>query len=258
MGVIYCFSGTGNSLYIANQLGQKIGAEVKPMTQDRASTSEEQIGFVFPAYFWGMPHRVEEFASRLDIANPNAYLFAVVSYGGMIFGISGMLDDVLAKKGRHLNYAENVKCVENYIPGYCVNDKASIHEHVDERIATIAQNLLAHKEKKAQRASFLNRGIQRLFPREEGRCDTYFSVSDKCISCGVCERGCPAHNISMQDRKPSFHHQCEHCLACVHLCPTQAINWKKGTVGKERYFHPQIQMGEWAAFWQENKETGNK
>lgn len=251
MNTIFCFSGTGNSLYVAREIGKRIDADVRPMDLAVTDSGAEVIGFVFPTYFWSLPHRVEQFVSQLEISNPNAYLFAVVTYGGTVFGISGFLDELLREKGRRLHYAANIKCVENYLPNYKVNDKASIHQRVDSLIEAIAADILAREEKKAQAATFLNRRIKKIFPREEGACDRHFSVSPGCTSCGVCERVCPVGNISMAEGRPAFHGQCEHCLACLNMCPAQAIDWKKGTVGKKRYRNPNIALQDWVSFWRE-------
>lgn len=55
---------------------------------------------------------------------------------------------------------------------------------------------------------------------------------EKCNSCGVCVRVCPAESISLQgeDKKarldPGF---CLECLRCVEACPRNAIGWQAGS-----------------------------
>lgn len=49
MSVIYCFSGTGNSLYAANKISAEINAEVVNM-KSGGECNADVIGIVFPVY----------------------------------------------------------------------------------------------------------------------------------------------------------------------------------------------------------------
>ena len=63
-----------------------------------------------------------------------------------------------------------------------------------------------------------------------------FFVTDACISCGKCERGCPLRVIRMENGRPVWQTgSCAHCMACIQNCPVGAIEYGKLTQGKERY-----------------------
>lgn len=49
--------------------------------------------------------------------------------------------------------------------------------------------------------------------------------SDRCVSCGLCARVCPAAVITMEDGAPTIHsrRQCMECWHCAAVCPRQAI-----------------------------------
>ncbi len=56
--------------------------------------------------------------------------------------------------------------------------------------------------------------------------------NDRCISCGICERVCPAFAIEMVDlegkKKPQFSlGRCVFCFQCAESCPTKAIESSK-------------------------------
>ena len=64
-----------------------------------------------------------------------------------------------------------------------------------------------------------------------------FYVTDKCIGCGKCVSVCPLNNIIMKDSKPQWENHCTHCMACIHQCPMAAIEFKKITINKNRYYN---------------------
>jgi NAD-dependent dihydropyrimidine dehydrogenase PreA subunit len=42
---------------------------------------------------------------------------------------------------------------------------------------------------------------------------------------------------------PVWGKECTQCLACIHRCPVQAIEYGKATIGKRRYVHPDLKEG---------------
>jgi len=48
--------------------------------------------------------------------------------------------------------------------------------------------------------------------------------------------------IKMEDRRPVWQHNCERCLACIHWCPCEAIEYGKKTVKRRRYHNPNIKI----------------
>lgn len=62
-----------------------------------------------------------------------------------------------------------------------------------------------------------------------------FYATDVCIGCGKCEKLCPLGNISLKDNKPVWGERCTHCMACINLCPKEAVEYGKLTRGKPRY-----------------------
>lgn len=72
--MIYAFSGTGNSAYVARRIAEVTGYEVrsindaltgKGLTTSSASPSEPLV-FVTPTYAWQMPHVVRDWIERTD------------------------------------------------------------------------------------------------------------------------------------------------------------------------------------------------
>lgn len=246
MATIFCFSSTGNSLYTAKRIAEKIDGRVVSMSSPPSKCEDDVVGFVFPVYFWGLPRIVKRYVRELQLTNRNAYVFAVATYGGKVYGVLGELKSLLSQKGITLHYGRNLKSVENYIPGYKINDNEAFRQSIDDNILEIADEISGARHTKIQNFTVLNKLIHGFYPNANS--DQFFAVSDTCTGCGVCQKICPVNNISMEHRRPTFEHGCEHCLACIHNCPANAIGWKQKTEGKGQYRNHQIKLDDLISF----------
>ena len=78
--MIYYFSGTGNSKYVAQRLAETLNETIydMAMTCDK-HTDAESLGFVMPVYYWGIPNIVLDFLKDLRIdGKPNIFPAALV------------------------------------------------------------------------------------------------------------------------------------------------------------------------------------
>ena len=257
MACVYCYSGTGNSLFAAKQIAGGINADVLSMTNARTTCNENVIGFVFPTYFWKLPKTVERFVRELTITEKNPYIFAVTTYGGVIHGVIGVLEKILRKKDVKIAYGCDLKSVENYTPGYKINDTPEMRNEYNERLKEIAKDVIQRAHKKFSHPTILNTLIGLFFPANNGDCDKLFTVSDACVGCGRCRDVCPAANISIENGKPVFMHHCEHCISCVHICSAGALDWKDGAVKNGRYRHPNVSVEDLIAISGRNRSFFN-
>jgi MinD superfamily P-loop ATPase len=72
--------------------------------------------------------------------------------------------------------------------------------------------------------------------------DRSFWTQEQCNHCGLCQRICPVKNIQLVNGMPSWLHHCEQCLACLHWCPQEAIQFGKSTISRQRYHHPEVKQ----------------
>lgn len=254
--IIFVFSGTGNSLWAAKKISEKLeNCEVVSMGCHREYTLSDEydvIGFVYPTYYRGIPAKVQDFVMQIDVQNnKKAYFFAVATCGSVNTACNAtvQLRNLLEQKGITLSYAEKLDMFSNYIIMYDMRD--SVEEETRQSacdLELIIHNIKKRTVKQTEPGvkpieQLIYKGFFRLAPHM----DKHFNVSDACIHCGICQKVCPVNNIDFgQDKKPYFKHHCEQCLACLHQCPTKAINYKDKTQKRKRYTHPDIPWQELA------------
>ena len=262
--VIYYFTGSGNSLAIAQKIAAALeDCEVIPVASLKDSPTiapvADRVGIVFPVYFLGLPLMVAEFAGRLDRSRAG-YTFGVVTFGG-----SGsepalrQLDTLIRKQNEHgLDAGFSVKMPGNYILMYdppSGKNQEEIFAAADHRLGEMIPAIGRCDHTKLPWSligALIHAAAYPWFVSHAHGKAREFTVTDACTSCGTCAEICPAKNIDIVEGRPVWKDRCELCLGCIHLCPAQAIQAGKNTTGRPRYRNPDITIAEMKA-----KNTGN-
>ena len=66
--MIFYFSGTGNSKWIAKKIAEMISDkayDISKLNEIPEITNESQIGLIFPIYAWGIPEPMIVFVKKL-------------------------------------------------------------------------------------------------------------------------------------------------------------------------------------------------
>ena len=246
--MVIFFTGTGNSRYVAEGIAlltndKLVSAnEFIKATKTASFTSEAPYVFVSPTYAWRIPQIFLDFIeSGTFSGNSSAYF--LMTCGDDIGSAGEFLTELCGKKNLDFKGVAKVLMPENYVAMYDVPNKAESEQIIadaDRTIKTISELIKSGRalpfEKKSSFANLKSRQINpifySLFVKAKG-----FRVTDKCIGCGKCEELCPLNNIKLSDGKPIYGKDCTHCMACICGCPTEAIEYKKKTVGKLRYYN---------------------
>lgn len=246
MNRIYFFTGTGNSLHIAEKIGTALEeCEIVAIHKDTPRDipfGYERIGFVFPDYAGGPPTMVKNFISNMKFSDlDNTYLFMVATYGANAGSIESLTDRIFKERGLALDYADKILSYANAISLYPMLRIERIVDILSRSHTKSVINAIVEKKRniipevKARTVEKYNKYMKSF---EDSVQD--YNVNENCISCEICKKICPANNIMMEDGKPVFCNNCESCMACIQHCPQKAINYKDKTQKRRRYTHPQV------------------
>ncbi|MFA6357285.1 MAG: EFR1 family ferrodoxin [Candidatus Omnitrophota bacterium] len=252
---IYYFSATGNSLKVARDLAKRFGdVKLIPVTKalkDDSGQFFDIVGIVYPVYMFGLPLIIRKFLKQIKFKS-DAYIFSVATLGGLPGRAHSLAKNILAQRGYKLALGFSVLMPGNYTPLYgaiAQEKQDKVFEEEEGRIQFIAENILARKrgiiEEKPALANFLlykllYRGGMAQVPLSGKN----FWVNEACIKCGLCAKVCPVNNVELVEGKPKWLDHCQQCMACLQWCPVEAIQYKKNTVGRKRYHHPAITVGD--------------
>jgi ferredoxin len=249
--VIYYYTGTGNSLWTARYLSEKIGkTDIIPIKKRNPGSLEnyDAIGLVFPVHMWGVPVAVVDFM-KLMVFDPSKYYFAYAVNAGQVSRTLIQLKNILKSKGIELKAGYNLVLPSNYIPWGGPGPEAKLQklyknarEKLDESVHTVKSHEKGPIEKGPLWQRIVFTALYKMTYRMIPKMDNDFWIDDKCNSCGTCIKVCPVNNLSIIAGKPVWHHHCEQCLACIQWCPQSAIQYGKKTSAYERYHHPEVKV----------------
>ncbi|OPJ61379.1 EFR1 family ferrodoxin [Clostridium chromiireducens] len=250
---IYYFSGAGNSLMVAKDLSEQLkDSKIVQISKKNMSvindTQSDKIGFVFPVYNFGIPVMVKNFIENLKMSK-DTYVFDIATCGGMVGSSHNQIEKILNKKGIKLAASFTVfmpGCDQLLFETASEEEQNKLFKDEKEQIYTIASAIKDNQHIKNKANPIMSSVYNLLYaatfkPKAMGK---NFWTDEKCIGCGICSKVCPANNIVIQAGKPKWAQQCESCLACMQWCPQKSIQYKKSTVKRGRYHHPDIEVNE--------------
>lgn len=252
--MIFYFSGTGNSLYIAKRMHEIEDKEIIDMASalnkkefKYSVADDEKIGIIFPVYFWGLPTIVNDFISQLRIeSNKTPFIYTVITCGSSIGNANKILENLLKEKKLQLNSVFSIEMPSNYIMRYNTpneEDQKSIFQTGEKQIEKIIKRL-----ETSQSGDFSkHHGPLDLFTPVAYKLYGFyrktkdFYTTDACNSCGICEEICPSKNICLEAGNPKWiKEKCSHCTACINRCPSQNIQYGNSTKNRRRYINPNV------------------
>ena len=253
--MIFYFSGTGNTRWVAEQIAKGIGealVSIPDMIREGRYEFElregERIGFCFPTHGWQVPRICRNFIRQLSLKNKTSTTFCwgLTTCGDNTGETMTILNKELQAIGLQAETVFSVVMPESYV---CLPFMKTDPEDRERWKIENAERQLYHI---ISIIKDCKRGIEEL---EKGTTPRLYSyvigayfnarmVTDKkfmvdpdvCIQCGKCAKICPVDNIKGTPPKWIHNGRCTCCLACYHYCPTHAINYGKITRKRGQYY----------------------
>ncbi len=238
---IYWFSGTGNTLLVAEALKEtfeKNGKEIKlfkiensaPLKIDKTHV----IGIGFPVAMQSTYPFVWKFIKELPKTDKTD-IFMFDTLAGFSGGIVGPAKKVLKKKGYNC-----IGAAEFIMPNNLFSIPSDIKSSFKREKALKAVRVYAEKlcRDKAQWRRIPILSYLMYLPSSWSLPWKMFGKwikinHKKCNGCALCVKLCPVNNIELKANVAVKHAKCEVCMRCVSFCPSNAIYFKKE--GKRKY-----------------------
>ena len=261
--VLFYFSGTGNSEYLAKFFCREMGANCHSIEEavdfHALITSNDVIGFCYPIYGSRLPRNMRQFVDRHveELKGKKLIIFATQ------WAFSGdgarVLTDLLPKGHGEVIYAEHFNMPNN------INNTALFKEvkkkKMEAKIARAERKMLIACEN-IKAGIIKRRGfspISKFFGSFQGvfwqrKSDSVelvpgsmeakiarsVRIDDACVVCSICVTACPVDNLSLEKDRINHHNDCVGCFRCVNVCPQRSISvmskkmpkWQYGCVKK--------------------------
>lgn len=253
--MIFYFSGTGNSRWVATYLRDTLHEKMYAISEifDKnikyTLKEGEKVGFVFPVYAWGPPPFILEFIASLHFISDPEYIYFVCTCGDDVGKTADIFQGAIRKRGWMCNTGFSVIMPNTYVclPGFDIDSltiaiekkqKAVIRmKDIVHRLAVCEKTVDCHEGSMPRLKSYVLRPFFHRFLMSAKS----FCVSESCISCGMCEKICPVSNIHLSSGRPYWGNQCTMCLACYHHCPKHAIQYGRQTKNKGQYIFDSVE-----------------
>ncbi len=247
--IIY-FSGTGNGRFIANNLAAYLDDEAVNSVdyilgkKSGEFYSQKPYVFVAPVYAWRMPRIFDQFIRENSFGGDKRAYF-ILNCGSEMDDSARYVKKLASEKGFDYMGTAEVIMPENYVVMFDTPTEDEVAETIAKariRVKKLAEQILSggvFSQPKVFFAGKLRSGMV------NGMFYTFtvtakpFRTTDACIGCGKCTEVCVTNNIRLADGKPYWGKTCVHCMACLHHCPTEAIEYGRHSVGRRRYICPE-------------------
>lgn len=255
--MVFYFTGTGNSLYVAKELDAQPMSIPQVIHSSDLNFRDDSIGIVCPIYGHEMPAMVKTFIQKAVFRTD--YLYIVLTYGNMHGNAVELADKELREAGKKADYITTILMVDNFLPGFDMNKQMKMDKKIEEQIAVIKDDIQLKKHE-LQKVTLKDRAIHKMYQSYvKNQPETVwaaYKITGECVGCGICARVCPAGCIHLENQS-AVHtlENCQACMACVHACPKMAVQFTIKEVNpKVRYRNEHISLTELVAANNQNKE----
>ena len=249
--MVFYFTATGNSLYVAKQLDEERLSIPQEMNRENRHYKAERIGIVCPLFEFEIPPLVKDFIQ--DSEFEAGYFYLVVTYGMHHGGVAERTQAWLQSIGKAADYVNTIIMHDNALIVFDMDQQRSVEaeKQVDAHIDAIRSDIAAKKamvqQAPADEIDFYQNFVAWIEKTGPMYAFPLYRVTDGCVGCGTCTRVCPRGCVRLEERRPVWDYtRCANCMACIQACPTKAIQFMtvKEPNPDARYRNPHIALKE--------------
>ena len=137
--MIFYFTGTDNSLYVAKQLEQDLISIPQVFRQEPLEFTADTIGIVSPVYEHEVLHMVRDFLHNA-VFHTN-YFYMILTYGNRHGGAAKLVKLLCEECGIRVNYINVVQMVDNRLLSFDMNEQVQLDKQEDAKIVLIKEDL---------------------------------------------------------------------------------------------------------------------
>lgn len=253
--MILCFTGTGNSRRVANQLQDILGDKIIRLAPGQMvrpegvtlKVNDDRVILVTPVHSWGLPSLVAKVMRRSKFTGKGCFKhYLVLTCGDDIGQADHQWRKLVRARGFEPISAYSVQMPNTYtfLPGFDVDPAPLAEQKL--RAAVPAVDKIAKSIADGEHTTQVARGSypwiksKILYPIfQRFMCSTKpFHATDACTGCGKCARNCSTGNITIINGRPVWGKTCNTCMRCYHCCPRHAVAYGNRTAKKGQYLCP--------------------
>ena len=244
--LMFYFSGTGNSKYIAELFGAEMNAECYSIEEDidfeALIEKNDVIGFCYPVYASRVPRIMRNFVDTFmdKLKGKKVVIFCTQLLfsgdGARSFAALFPKDYVKVIYAEHFFMPNNVSNVF-ILPMTSDKGIKRCTTRAQQKMKSICGDIKNGKIKKrgfniVSQALGLIQGV--FLPTIEKMANESVKVRDNCTVCQICVDVCPTKNLIFENERVGHRGNCTMCYRCVNMCPEKAITvGYHGRVGKQ-------------------------
>lgn len=141
--MVFYFTGTGNSLYIAKQIEKEPVSIPQIIKKDTLEFTEEAIGIVAPVYGHEVPLMVKEFLKKAVFHTD--YFYMILTYGNRHGGAAELAEKLCEDCGIKADYINVIMMADNWLPSFDMEEQKKIDKKVEEHMDEILADLKVRK-----------------------------------------------------------------------------------------------------------------
>lgn len=234
--LIYCFSGTGNTMRACDALGRELYSlghetdifQISSNFDFPAPVGYDRLIFAYPVHAFNAPVPFLKFLKKLPKGDKTVPAFLLRTSGEPLklnhaSGISPKR--ILRRKGYpvcgELHYVMPYNIIFRHSDGMA----ARMQRAMELQIIGDAKAVAEGTGTKIKNGPFrrLVAFVLRIEHTAMPLIGRHFRASEDCTGCGLCENICPQKNVEMVDGKPKFGKSCAGCMGCAFRCPKDAL-----------------------------------